>query len=252
MLIESQISADGESLGVYARETDVPASNSDGYATDAPLRDVANSHDVFTSDVFVMDFDIGGRSLQNRGSHVHNINADMSYVPAYPGVDGPVAVTRTPELSAMPYLPFELMGTSEDVDALADGVNPTPDPYFSVDSISENDTFGRVYEDYSPDYDKTLLMIGNPPLNNNLPSQSGSLSSSGRYDEAGNFFEWTVDLGGCFTKAPYTDDDYARLNVVVFNRNCLGKNPYFVCDLSSAENRTIDAFYGEERDGFEV
>jgi len=41
----------------------------------------------------------------------------------------------------------------------------------------------------------------------------------------------------------YSEKDFQTLKVVVFNRNTLGKNPYFVADLSSMMNVNSDGFY---------
>lgn len=65
-------------------------------------------------------------------------------------------------------------------------INPTPNPYFSYSDISSN-VFGRVYEDYALSCEKTLKILGNPAIHNNL-----AYSSEVSCDNSS--FIWTIDL----------------------------------------------------------
>lgn len=53
-------------------------------------------------------------------------------------------------------------------------VNPNPNPYLDYDTISEDGMFGRVYEDYIADYDKTYKLIKAPALNDNMVKNVGN------------------------------------------------------------------------------
>ena len=43
-------------------------------------------------------------------------------------------------------------------------INPDADPYFDIDDIRKNYTFGRVYEDYDQIFDKTILIQDNKDI----------------------------------------------------------------------------------------
>jgi hypothetical protein len=51
-------------------------------------------------------------------------------------------------------------------------VNPCPNPYLDYEAIVEDTAFGRVYEDYQADEDKTFRLVINPSLHPNSPTQA--------------------------------------------------------------------------------
>jgi hypothetical protein len=80
-----------------------------------------------------------------------NTNADISYTPIYPGV-----YTNLNSSQNNDYRSIELLGNSRNIDDIIKRVNPTPDPYFTIEDIKNNHVFGRVYEEYNVDMDKTF------------------------------------------------------------------------------------------------
>ena len=106
---------------------------------------------------------------------IFNVNGDISYLPVYPGNQEVAEFNKRVDISANSYYPVELLGQSKNIDDLIEMVNPTPNPYFTMEEISTNHVFGRVYEDYVSDYDKTAKIIGNPPIHNNIPSTLSSV-----------------------------------------------------------------------------
>ena len=249
VLISSMLSDDTTMIDAYNLSARVlSSSNSNGFIKSDPFHDEMNSHDVFTSDVFVRKYQVNYDALDKVGDDmVLNANGDISYLPVYPGKKEVAEFNKREPISANDYFPVELLGQSRNIDDLIEMVNPTPNPYFSIEEISVNNVFGRVYEDYISDYDKTLKILGNPPINNNVPSGTGV-----SYDSAKGEFIWEINLKDCFGDAGYTDLEYRKLRVLMFNRNTFGKNPYIVCDLSSSMDEEIIAAYNNDNGGFEV
>jgi len=139
-----------------------------------------NSYDTFNQDVVLVGYTIrSSRLVENgRGDNILNTNADFSYLPLYPGVSSEIQLKKS-KISADEYQNVELLGRSKNIDGYIEITNPSPDPYFSYDTISGNYTFGRVYEDYQDFYDKTFKMFENPPLNTNInPSWTDGEGSS--------------------------------------------------------------------------
>ena len=105
-------------------------------------------------------------------SMTYNLNADISYIPNYPG--------HNHEVQAFALYPnaeqhaIELLGPSRDIDKYLNLVNPSPDPYFDYEKIMDTEVFGRVYEDYNQDLDKSYRYLVNPLLGANSPSFEAS------------------------------------------------------------------------------
>jgi hypothetical protein len=137
------------------------------------------------------------------------------------------------------------LGNSKNIDDVIDRVNPTPNPYFSINDISSNYIFGRVYEDYCVDMDKTLQTIENPSIHNNTSDESVE------YNEDEKCFYWTIDISEKF-KDVYTDRDFKTLRLLVYNKSTFGKNPYFMFDISMIENVELEAEYNDYDDSHEV
>jgi len=128
----------------------------------------------------------------------------------YPGNDNTAELNVKP-ISSNSYFPLELLGKSRNIDDMIASVNPNADPYFTIDDIKKNYLFGRVYEDYASDLDKTLKIVGNPRICTN-PSDSS-------VRQEGSDFEWIITLTSLFgdTDETYTGADYEKLKVLMYN-----------------------------------
>lgn len=247
VVLDSILSIDNSMINSYTLSGHILSSdNANGYIKDDPFHTEMNSHDVFDSDIYVTKYSVRYQTLYPMSDKIFNINADMSYLPSYPGKDKRINVMSLPDISANQYHPVELLGQSRNIDGLIDMINPTPNPYFSFDDISANHVFGRVYEDYVKNCDKTLKILGNPDIHNNR-TNTDEVSCNG-----GNFY-WRIDILPLFEGANYKDADLLTLRLLMFNRNNFGKNPYVVCDISSIQNKEMLVSYNQKNtSGFEV
>ena len=164
-------------------------------------------------------------------SENYNINADISYIPSYPGISGEIDIYNKYS-SPYNYYNVELLGMSKDIDYYINLVNPNPDPFFDYDAIVRDTIFGRVWEDYDKtEEDKTILQIYNPSLNKNMPSDDGSLKPP--YSLYENEILGSFDLRWNLSNLKrYSKHDLEVMEILLFNVGSLGKNPYFVGKLS--------------------
>jgi len=132
-----------------------------------------NSHDYFAQNVTIAKFRRRTTSLNLKSTSVHNINADISYIPSYPSLSNEMAIYAKEQWKDTGYYCIELLGMSKDIDSFIKLVNPSPNPYLDYDRIVDETAFGRVYEDYDRSEDKTFKTISNPSLNPNSPTTFG-------------------------------------------------------------------------------
>lgn len=144
------------------------------------------------------------------------MNADMSYLPVYPGMSGEAFLSG---VSSDKYTRVELLGTANDIDRLIANINLSVDPYFDYSKISSDYVFGRVYEDFMASADRTLRMYRNPSLNMNQSEIEVQDSS----------FIWTIDISA----TGYSEKELAGLQFIVYNMETLGKNPYMAAELTA-------------------
>lgn len=163
----------------------------------------------------------------------------MSYQPVYPGYSHKYV---KPELSG--YENIELLGKSKDIAGSIASVNPNADPYFELSDMLENGVYGRVYENYaSAEYgilNSMFIIKQNPAFGEN--KKEAGQSPIGYADK---HYVWNIDLSGNFTEA--TSSDIAGMNIVMFNTQNMGKNPYFIGKIgdlvTSCESSYVPAYY---------
>ena len=153
-----------------------------------------------------------------------NLNADASYIPLYPGENGKINTLSTEDEISSEYYNFELLGRSKNIDTEIGMININADPYFNIDEIRKNYTFGRVYENYDQIFDKTILIRDNTDI-----LLKGSSTQ-----------EWTICLSDY---NQYTDVDYDNLKVIFYNREIFGNNPYYIGTLQSLKDKDVDCNY---------
>ena len=208
--------------------------NTEGAIITDPLAPEMNSHDEFDTHVTVLEFKKKSDDLQFKNTYTYNINADISYIPSYPGMNGEIEIYK--KYSNADYFSIELLGMSKDIDNYIAMVNPNPDPYFSYDTILSNTVYGRVWEDYNPSEDKTFIQITNPSLNGNSPTFDSS--NPYKYSTAANWelniFELTWHMNN-IPMTPYNSHDYETMQILIYNTMSLGKNPYFIGKLKDLE-----------------
>lgn len=140
------------------------SSNSSGAMYRDPIGGEMTSHDVMLQDVEFQKIKlVGTRDVALMSRTRHNLNADMSYIPVYPGLSGEASLCAVEDK----YVKVELLGKSKDIDDAIAAVNLSVDPYFDFSKISSNYVFGRVYEDYDRNLDKSLIYFANPSINDN-------------------------------------------------------------------------------------
>jgi len=194
--------------------------NTDGMIFSDPRSAEMNSHDIFTSDVAVVKCTAQTNELHRATKRqavdsVFNMNADMSYLPCYPGVSGEISAYAA-ELSPTQQLPFQLLGDSKNIDENIKIVNEDVDPYFDVSRISSDYLFGRVYEDWQEyeNKDNTFRLFSNDTLNDRSDPEYKDVSC----------FVWSIPL----SSYEYNRKAKTTLRVIVYNTDTLGKNPYLV------------------------
>lgn len=122
------------------------------------------------------------------------MNADMSYLPVYPGLSGESRIFESRMSSDMyGMIPVELLGGSNNIDARIARVNKNVDPYFDLSDMTSNSAFGRVYEDYDVDNDMTFRVFANPQININNVSTDVVTYSDGT-------FRWNVSVASMIGK----------------------------------------------------
>ena len=218
--------------------------NSEGPTISDPLGFEMNSHDYFSQNVTIAKFRRRPTKLQFKEATVHNLNADISYIPSYPALSNEAKIyAKWPDDE---WHNIELLGRSKDIDDAIKLVNPNPNPYLDYEKITEDLAFGRVYEDYNPSEDKTFKVISNPALNPNSPRDCDGLEVS--YSSGDDYLEYSIPLAEFSRKAgsQYSDKDYDNLKILVHNKNTLGKDPYLVCDLKALDGQVKELAYSDE------
>jgi len=125
-------------------------------------------------------------------------------------------------------------------------VNPSPDPYFDYEKIMDTQVFGRVYEDYNPDLDKSYRYLVNPLLGANSPSFESSDWKKVTTTSSEIYYKVKLaNLGEGESK--YTERDLNNLQVLIANPENLGKNPYAMCPLVELSSGTM-LFYTPQDD----
>ena len=169
-VVDTLITPENGNLDNYTTNTSegrsIVVSSENDYTKDDPIHTEMNSHDIYTSDIILKNFIIQSSQMREVNERLFNMNADMSYLPVYPGQACRFDITRT-EISSDKYFPVQLMGQSRNIDGIVKLINPTPNPYFTMEDITEKYTFGRVFEDYLSSDNKTLKILNNPPINPN-------------------------------------------------------------------------------------
>lgn len=143
--------------------------NADGAVIDDPEETEMNSHDILDGRVVTFDLRLKGRHIQVEGSGVHsyNLNADMSYVPLYPGKRHQSDMSR----DGNEFHSIELLGESRNIDYDIGLVNTGVNPYFDYNDFYDSGVFGRVYENYLSAEDKSLWVIRNRAMFRNFPAE---------------------------------------------------------------------------------
>lgn len=165
-----------------------------------------------------------GSKLKMLSYTENNINADMSFIPVYP--DKYNCANIEGDDKQYGCYNIELLGKSKNIDRYVDNTNPNPDPNFNLDSFVGNKKFGRVYEDYLEEYDKTFVVTENEALNSNMDKYCRK--------EGGNVisFTWQFDIEQRSGKE-FSDGSIDDFKIMIFNKNTLGKNPYYFGDLTA-------------------
>lgn len=191
-----------------------------------------NSFDIFVQNVCTMVTTSPGNTLKMIKYVENNINADMSFIPVYPDRNYSSVIKN--DMKEYGCYNIELLGRERNIDKYISNTNPNPNPYFDSGDIGENEKFGRVYEDYLEEYDKTFTTFENVSLNSNMEGYC-------RIDGTG--YEWTVDLKNIDDGAV---DDF---KILIFNKNTLGKSPYYFGDLTALTSERLADYKSALNDG---
>lgn len=119
--------------------------NTFGSRYDDPSDDEMNSHDIFEQDITVAQIVFGKTPTYQK----YNINADLGYIPAYPGLAENKILDISEEIDDV-YQSVTLLGRSKNLDAVATASAKSSmlDPYATKEDLISSALFGRVFEDY--------------------------------------------------------------------------------------------------------
>lgn len=212
-----------------------------GYSFNDPIHNEMNSFDVFGRSVQVAT--INGQRFKGIASY--QSNADMGYIPSYPGILSSKTLDLSEELSSS-HQAVELLGMSKNLDSLESRINADANPYLSKDEIYSKYLFGRAYENgpietglsdtyFSYDQDQSMKMLENRSFYQNMPLivyESEGIHQELQY--AYSSFIWDINLDS------YRHTDLSNMKVFVYSTQTMGKNPYLVRDLSAIINDSID------------
>ena len=194
----------------------------------------------------ITKFRRGSSSLKFVKASIHNLNADISYIPSYPSLSNEVKMyAQANDWKNAEYHSVELLGMSKDIDEYIKMVNPSPDPYLDYDKIVKEFAYGRVYEDYNPDEDKSFKTVSNPSLNPNSPKVFGNWGLVS-YADGDDYLQYTIKLATLQKVSPYTAHDYEGMKLLVYNKNTLGKDPYLMSDLMLVNGREVELAYSDD------
>ena len=253
----TSVSADAEKYvhpETISGHIDISAAT-DGALINDPMAAEMNSHDTLAQNITLVNTVYSqGTIVQKGDAYDYNVNADISYIPAYPGYDNEFNIPScygeyddSLSYQTVPdeYHNIELLGSSRNIDKYIQLVNPDPDPYFDYNSIMSSTEFGRVYEDYLAEYEKTLTLFENPSISYNSPD---TYEPSYAIDKADNILSWSVKLN-TLNPTPFNMHDIRSMKILVYNADTLGKNPYYVGQLSDfMSGAEIDFSYNEQLD----
>lgn len=244
-ITEPLLSSEVLSVGVETTKNSVDfIENTNGPVLEDPTQNEMNSHDFLNQGVTIVEFFRKRNAYLYKKSMTYNLNADISYIPNYPG--------HNHEVQAFALYPnaeqhaIELLGSSRDIDKYLNLVNPSPDPYFDYEKIMDTEVFGRVYEDYNQDLDKSYRYLVNPLLGANSPSYEASDWKEVSTTPSEIYYKVKLaNLGKGESK--YTQRDLNNMQVLIANPENLGKNPYAMCQLVDLSNGTM-LFYTSHDD----
>ncbi len=217
--------------------------NTDGLVIEDPTADTFNSHDYLTQSITLLEFVRKSKVIQLQSVQTYNINADISYIPNYPGFKHQLSAFQL--YPSQPHYSVELLGMSRDLDSYINLVNPAPDPYVDYERLQSEYLFGRVYEDYSRSCDKTYKQLINPMIGFNSPRYGGDDWKSVWNDGDVLYYQLQLDKIGEVEEAKYTLRDYMNLQVLIANPENLGKSPYAICPLASLSGEDHELQYSD-------
>lgn len=224
--------------------TKVKYDNAEGVVIDDPEETEMNSHDIFENKVVTFDIQLKNKkiSMSENDVHSYNINADMSYTPLYPGKEHASDISNNKN----DFYSLELLGESKNIDQNIGLVNTNVNPHFDYETLYSEGIFGRVYENYISAENKSLKVLRNKSLFKNIPEVYTDTEYE-RYQyipSSPSEYQWNICLSNMNfvdtntkrehkTENRYTEKDYQNLQILIYNRNTLGKNPYYIGPLSS-------------------
>lgn len=208
------------------------SSNTSGLPTTSPARrEDVTSHDIYDGDIRILDFIInesGSEVDESRSGGRFNTNADMSYIPSYPGYENRINLLSVdPGRNAYSV---EFLGKTGDLEGGISRTAISVNPYIDEDEMNANGVFGRVYEDWSHEWARKNRTI--------MVERCGMMNVG---NQTGSAFRWTIDLDP--EKLGNYLSDLTKVKFMMMNTTNLGKNPYIVADLSSLSAEPVKAFY---------
>ena len=207
------------------------------------------SHDIFSNKLNIISFRLNGNEFSEIQRDPYNINADMSYIPNYPGLCGELNLSN--DLKDFNIVDVELLGMANDIDAKNEYTDISSNQYFDMDKYKLyqksdfilNGIYGRIYEDFPESYtDKTIRFETNPLMDYKLkdkpeqviqPQPGNNTFVQYSSDTLGRpCYRWIIPLdtsssGDECKKYSYSIQEYRNLQVTLYKKNTRNRNFYY-------------------------
>lgn len=148
-------------------ESVVLSANVSGFPTTVPFhRSEVTSHDIYEGDIRILDFLIDEETAELKKDSSFNTNADMSYIPSYPGYENRISLRKVDR--EREAFSVEFLGKTGDLEDSISRTTEVVDPYIDEERLNANDIFGRVYEDWDEEWarnNRTAAIFRSPMLN---------------------------------------------------------------------------------------
>lgn len=210
------------------------------------------SHDILNDQICLQTFIVSEDDLADAadGFDECNVNADMSYVPSYPGLCGEINLSS--DMKFNDFVNVQLLGKSKDISSYANSTFVTdqytdPEKYklWNGTTMLYNGLYGRVYEDFPSEAytDNTIRFETNPQMDYRLARSDKGVGPSEdnytivQYVKATDYspakYEWfiPIDTIGREDKQKqyaYSSKELRSLSLAMYKKSTRNKNFYYL------------------------
>ena len=223
------------------------------------------SHDILADQLNIKKYALleSGFNKMLESSNEYNLNADMSYVPSYPGLDGELTLSN--DMKFNQFANVELLGTSKSIDDclscidISSSQQVDADKYtlYKLSTLILNGIYGRAYEDFPGEAytDNTIRFEHNPLLDRSLsssrktPTRENYTYADYQNDADSARYIWSIPLDTSNNdvknrKYSYTPRQLRDLTIALCKKSTRNQNFYYIGKLANI----IDAKVSYDKD----